>query len=358
MEIKLLFLAPYPNEHNIKDGMISRVNAIDSFFKNDYRTYLHVSLSQFKKSKHKIEGNVEAYELNIFYHFITIFKILNSAKIIYSHSIYMSLFVWPFIIFFKNLFVLDAHGAVPEEELYFKGNKKKSFYYTFVERIILSRANYIICVTNAMKDHFITKFQITKNNFIIYSILPHNLTTASPNESINSKLNDSTINIIYSGGVSPWQNIDLMLKTIEDNQSPNIKYTILTGDLDIILKKISTYNIDLKNIEINSVLPSELVGYYKKADYAFILRDDNIVNNVANPTKLVEYLFYGIIPIVLSPKIGDYLNLGYEYLSIDKFNTSIIKPSSKSLKNITIAKDLIASNNNVNIRAMLFRDLK
>lgn len=355
MESEILFLAPYPTPENIKDGMISRIKAIDSFFEDVPRTYLYVSLSKFVKGTYNIEENVKIYELNIFRHLFTIYKILFSSKVIYSHSIYMSLFLWPFILFFKGIFVLDAHGAVPEEELYFKGSKKKFYYYSFVEKIIFFRSNYIICVTNAMKKHFINKYKKNNNNFIIYSILPHNITFPSTNETFSNDISHKEINILYSGGISPWQNIDLMLKTIEDNQSPNMKYTILTGDREIIEKKILKYDIDSKNIEINSVLPSELGKYYKHADYAFILRDDNIVNNVANPTKLVEYLFYGIVPIVLSPKIGDYIELGYEYLSINRFNPSITKPINKSFKNMEIAKNLIVLNDNVNIKNMILK---
>lgn len=352
MKPNILFLAPYPNENNIKDGMISRVNAIDSFFKDDPRTYLHVSLSQYKKKRYKIENNLEVYELNILRHFVTIYKILISSKVIYSHSIYMSLFVWPFIIFFKGLFVLDAHGAVPEEEYYY-GNRKKSYYYSFVEKIIVSRSDFIICVTNSMKSHFINKYKKNGDSFIIYGIIPHNIRVSSLEESLTGSVLTNKVNILYSGGISAWQNIDLMLKAIENNQSPNLKYTILTGDKEFMEKKISLYNIASTNIEIKSVPPSELVKYYKEADYAFILRDENIINNVANPTKLIEYMFYGIVPIVLSPKIGDYISLGYEYLSVEKFNTSIKKLSNKSLKNIDIAKNLVALNDKVNIRNLI-----
>lgn len=56
---------------------------------------------------------------------------------------------------------------------------------------------------------------------------------------------------------------------------------------------------------------------YQTAHYGFVLRDDITVNNVACPTKLVEYLQYGILPILLTPNIGDFAARGMEYLPLE-----------------------------------------
>ena len=51
----------------------------------------------------------------------------------------------------------------------------------------------------------------------------------------------------------------------------------------------------------------------------FVLRDDVLVNRVACPTKLLEYIQYGVLPIVLSDAIGDFKELGYKYIGLDDF---------------------------------------
>ena len=51
----------------------------------------------------------------------------------------------------------------------------------------------------------------------------------------------------------------------------------------------------------------------------YLIQFDIVVNRVACPTKLVEYMFYGITPIVLSKEIDDYNELGYEYLDYKDF---------------------------------------
>lgn len=48
------------------------------------------------------------------------------------------------------------------------------------------------------------------------------------------------------------------------------------------------------------------------------MRDDIIVNRVACPTKIIDYLEYGIIPIILSPEIGDFNKMEYSYIHYEK----------------------------------------
>ncbi|WP_306353547.1 hypothetical protein [Flavobacterium sp. '19STA2R22 D10 B1'] len=245
---------------------------------------------------------------------------------------------------------LDIHGVVPEEERYFKNNLLLSKYYSYVEYQVFRRINNAVCVTNSMKNHFVEKYPFYKGNYIIYSIMPDNLKEIDETQASLIKVrNEKRIEVIYSGGVQGWQNIDLMLQTIKKNQYSNIHYTILTGDKVTFENKIEEYNICSEFITVESRHPSELWKDYIAADYAFILRDENIVNNVANPTKLIEYLFYGLIPIVLSPNIGDYKELGYNYLLLNDFNENISKPDIAQ-KNIDIAHDLIKKNKLINMK--------
>ena len=53
---------------------------------------------------------------------------------------------------------------------------------------------------------------------------------------------------------------------------------------------------------------------YPRCSYGFVLRDDIAVNNVACPTKLIEYLQYGIVPILHTERIGDFAALGMQYV--------------------------------------------
>lgn len=350
MKKKILFLAPYPTLLNSKDGMISRVKAIDVLFDKEPRVYLDVSLKKNWKKDVFTDGIVEVYSLNLLAHFWIIFRMMYSFSHIYFHSIYCLRFLWIFILKNDTNFTLDIHGVVPEEQKYLGQSILKTKYYGWLENLIFRRLNNAVCVTDTMSNYYKTKYPNFKGKYITYSIVPENLNTVE--DEVVNKLknrNKDKIEVIYSGGIQGWQNIDLMLETIKRNQSSKIHYTILTGDKELFDEKIKETNINVEFITVISRAPSDLWKEYLVADYAFILRNNDIVNKVACPTKLIEYLYYGLTPIVLSPEIGDYMELGYDYILVDDFNDNFIKKRDFNFNNMNIAQDLINKNKTVNL---------
>lgn len=354
MNDKLFILAPYPTPENIKDGMISRINAIDKMFGDYERVYMDVALFKYWKKTYRKDNNAEIYQLNSFLHLFLIVKLLLSAIKIYSHSIWGCLGIFYMLPFIHRCIVLDAHGVVPEEILLYSAKKKwMGYILNWLEYLVLKKTIMIICVTNRMKRHFEKKYPWFKGEYIVYSILPKTILEEIDEDSIKKAKASSEITIIYSGGISPWQNIDLMLESIKKCKNKAIKYILLVSNAEYVKQKLKEHEI--KDIEVLSVQPHELKKFYERADYAFILRDDNIVNRVANPTKIVEYLANGIIPIVLSKEIGDYSSRGFEYMELDDYINDVKKPTSFSYKNIAIARDLINENEKSEIVRFLFK---
>jgi len=64
---------------------------------------------------------------------------------------------------------------------------------------------------------------------------------------------------------------------------------------------------------------ADLVAEYQKHDFGLVLRDDTPVNRVACPTKLYEYMTIGLVPIVRSPALGDFLDFNYAYVTEEEF---------------------------------------
>lgn len=352
---KILFLAPYPTADNINDGMINRVSAVDALFDDIERTYLFVSLRGLKKHCYT-EGNVTIYNLNIIIHFWSILALIKKNKYIYIHSVYMIRLLWPFLNN-NNKITLDIHGVVPEEERDFHQHYLRGLYYSFVEKNIFKKITNAICVTDAMRKVYESRYPWFSGKYIVYSIMPYGLKELNEQQICDIKREKhDKIEILYSGGTQGWQNIDLMLDVIQKNLSSSIHYTILTGNKKEIEKKIEDRGISLQYINIERREPTALWKDYLMADYAFILRDENIVNKVANPTKMVEYLFYGLIPIILSPNIGDYKELGYEYLSIEDFNVERLKkPCAMSIINRNLALNLYKKNMSIDLKNLILR---
>ncbi|MGE0906881.1 hypothetical protein AB4M30_16785 [Escherichia coli] len=66
-------------------------------------------------------------------------------------------------------------------------------------------------------------------------------------------------------------------------------------------------------------MPKEdVINVMARCHLGFVLRDDIVVNRVACPTKLIEYLECGVVPVVKSPDIGDFNSLGYSFIKVDE----------------------------------------
>lgn len=336
----ILFLSKYPETpQEFRDGFFQRVVSIDKFYSYEKRVYLHTSLFRNWRKKVLVDGLRTHISCNILLHFITVFILFKKSSFIYIQSIYNAIYTIFLILFFQRFYILDLHGVVPEE---LKLQNKKIHYIVFslVEFLVFKKTNVCIAVTENMVKHFKGKYPSAKCKYIVYCILPTHLNEILDIQNIK---NSDKVEIIYSGNTQVWQNIDLMLEYIKKNISDNINYTILTGEVDKFKEKIKDFNINPKDIVLKSVKPDELSEFYKKSNYGFILRDDILVNKVACPTKMVEYLHYGVTPIVLSEEIGDFNGYGFDYIKLNDEYSRL--PKVKSLKNHGIVSNIFKINN-------------
>lgn len=336
----ILFLSKYPQtEEDFRDGLFQRVVHIDSLFEDEEKVYIATSPYRYFKKTYinDADQNRLIIRCNLIFHIMLILRLYRKSKVVYIHSIHNLLYQFMFFKIFRKKYVLDLHGLVPEEFL-LEGDRKRSVIFGALEKYIYNNLNFVIGVTQRLVNHYKKKYPTANPDYIVYPILPNNLREIS-NEEIELASASDTVNFIYSGNLQAWQNIDLMLDNIKRiSCNKHFFFQILTGEVEEMEKKFRAKNFDMTNIDIRGVKADELANYYKKAHYGFVLRDDIPINNVACPTKLVEYMNYGIIPIVLSDEIGDFKNMGYESLSVKNISENILP--RKSLYNIEIIKEL------------------
>jgi len=342
---RIIFLAPYPTSENIKEGMMQRVYAVDEMFDNkEYeKTYIVFRYRTFKSEFKEVTDNVFEMKLSIWTSLLLLLKKINNADIVYMHSLYGINFAGLFFLcFFKNKnFIWDVHGIIPEEIKLAGESKIKRYYYSKLERFVIKKATKIIVVTNAMKKHLLKKYNKIDAEFLVYPILPKTINISSGFEE-----KDDKINILYAGNMQGYQNIALMVKIIKKIiDIPNVYFYILTGqkqEMENFFNENGLINRD--NILIDSVSPNELDKYYRKAHYGFVLRDNVAVNNVACPTKIIEYLGYGLTCITLSNEIGDFNDLGFDFINVNNFE-KIKLNNGKSYKNHELYCSLKTENN-------------
>jgi hypothetical protein len=315
---KLLFISPYPTKDNEKDGMIQRIKAIDELYKNTNRIYIWLDLKKgFIPKYFKPEPKCVVIYANLFLYFpIVWLYIFLTPSLLYCHSVIEAIKVIIPIILGKK-FILDIHGVVPEE-MYLAGNKKYASIFGYVEKISLTRSLFSIVVTKKMKQHYLDKYRKSQIDMILLPIFNRQI-----NEFKNANANVNAIatpTVIYAGGTQPWQNLEKMFQLAQKNKE--VDFIFLFSNVDEVKNKFGLILNKINNIKILSVPHQQVGDWYAKANFGLILRDDIVVNRVACPTKLIEYIEYNLIPIIGDCNIGDFVEDGLFFLRDDDFSSA------------------------------------
>lgn len=192
--------------------------------------------------------------------------------------------------------IIWIQGILPEESYLKHKSKLRKFILEIIEKFTLKRAKFLFFVSNEMKEHFESKYKINFDNR--FYIMPCFNTFI--NKDCFYKIDKYIENTFaYVGSLSPWQCFEdtaKLYKRIEENMSSKLFiFTQEQKKADNIMKQYKIKNYEIKYVP-NNLLHKELAGI----KYGFILRDNNIVNQVATPTKLSTYLANGVIPIFSS----------------------------------------------------------
>ena len=137
---------------------------------------------------------------------------------------------------------------------------------------------------------------------------------------------------VYAGSLSVWQNMDETLQVYKhiENKLEKSTLTLLTNEHKKAADLINFYKIKSANVKYVELehLNMELLKY----KYGFLLRKNNLVNNVATPTKMNSYLACGLIPV--------YTNTIYDYaknINLKSFNLEVDSNlSAKEIADIVI----------------------
>lgn len=320
----MLFLAYFPNSLESKGGFAHRIFQIDELFKNISRVYLYVSLRKYLIPQRTKKGTLKEYRLNIVYFPFIIYLILK-AKLIYVHSIYNTRFIFPVLFMSKAKVFVELHGALPEEVLFTKNNLILFKVYSLLEMIIVKRANFLVSVSEALANHITQKWKINRHIFLIPMVTIGKIID-------EFKLNTRKIDFIYVGGIHRWQCLNKVIQVLE--MYPNKKAKVFLSDLNHIYK-FPDYT------DVSSIAPSEVSKYLLDSKLGFVIRDNHILNKVSCPTKLIEYMLYGVVPIVDFEDIGDFLNLGYMYVKYTDLIDGIVLDDDKICKIVQTNIDVI-----------------
>ena len=237
-------------------------------------------------------------------------------------------------------FIYDMHGLAEEE----CSSRAKSIVYRHAERRVLRRAGRVLFVSRAMRRYSEEKHELQlESRSAVVRVHPSVRPTtgsatlhdqcASARAALSIPLGVPVI--VYAGSTAPYQEVELMIDFLEALDPPWRIY-VLTRDPGAFTRIASRPNTVLT--EADEPL---LRSIYSAADYGLILRSDSPVNQVASPTKMIEYLAFGLTPVVWRP-FGDFWDFGVDAVSYEELLETGPRPG-KNERNVEVANRLLAA---------------
>lgn len=188
-----------------------------------------------------------------------------------------------------------SQGIIPEESyMRTKSNLRKAIL-SFLERKGLRSSDYVFYVSKAMENHYIQKYRINNTAYIMPCF------DSDINRSsffTDSKYKNNVF--VYAGGAQIWQCLDKTISIYSEveRRVKDAQLLILSKERNAILPLLEKYEV--KNYSIDFVDHDKMAEVLKKAKFGFCIREENIVNKVATPTKLSTYVGNGLITVYSS----------------------------------------------------------
>ena len=208
------------------------------------------------------------------------------------------------------LAIYDVRAALGEEVA--AGAAWRKIYSMLIRRVEgheIRKSNHVATVSSQMQG-YIKKRYGRKDAVVIPSCYDPNRFSFDRKTRTRLRkemaISDSDKVICYSGGTAKWQRIDDILLLFEQIacSQPNVRFLLLTPNTELLAPKIMRSRYCERYI-LKSCSHGEVPQFLCASDAGIIMRDNVLVNNVASPVKVAEYLACGL-PIIMTKGIGDY----------------------------------------------------
>jgi hypothetical protein len=226
--------------------------------------------------------------------------------------------------------IYDGRGAIAAEwkEYGVIKDPKMLQEIEFLESSAILDSDRRIAVSEALVKHWQVQYNYSG---IQHVVIPCTLNAAFEMTDISPSLirenraalgiDENDLVYAYSGSVAGWQSFDLLYAFLVRilKSSEKVKLLFLSNKDSYISKLEVEFP---GRIVCKKVSHSDVPRYLIVADYALLIRERSITNQVASPVKFAEYLACGL-KVIISESIGDYSsftvlnNCGY---LVDTFN--------------------------------------
>lgn len=242
-------------------------------------------------------------------------------------------------LFYKGIrnFIYWFQGISPEEYRMMRpGIKGLVGYYhlSFLEKKAIKTVKYKIGVSKYLFEHYEKKYGVSVPIESVFIMPCFNSDFSTDSFKTPDKYTNNVFT--YAGGLQAWQGFEDILKIYKciEEKYKNVSLRIYCKEKELAKTIIDSY--DIHHYTLDCVPQSEMENVLRQCKFGFIIREDNVINNVATPTKLATYIGNGVIPI-FTPTIWAYKDLAkrYKYLICDTPD-NIVDNLSDFMENIDI----------------------
>jgi len=225
-------------------------------------------------------------------------------------------------------FVFDYHGVAVHE--IFASDKSprglaKAAIYLRLERRTVKRADKIVVVSNNFRRSIEKRYRRAPDDVHVFPMVPEAGLLQAPRKTrgeiaaeLGVDVGAGTVVFTYLGQAQTWQ---LAAETVAyyariEAASDDTFLLIISNDRDRFSEIVRRAGV--RRCKTISVPHADVPRYLDFCDFGFVFRRPILVNTVASPTKVMEYLSRGVLP-VMTGSVGDFS----EALSIEDLATIV-----------------------------------
>ena len=213
--------------------------------------------------------------------------------------------------------ILDIRGYWPAELLYnrgiedpslAKGNDLAEFTSAneFLKKII-GFCDGVTTVSNSLRALAVSELGAPANTYVVPCCI-NGITNDDRRTQIRKDwgLGNDEIALVYSGTTAAYQHLDdltipFLKRLIAINKK--IRLVFLSPEIDKIRAMLQKEGIDIGPVILKKLQQNEVAAALNACDIGILIRKPTLVNRVANPVKIGEYLAAGL-PIIISKNVG------------------------------------------------------
>ena len=213
--------------------------------------------------------------------------------------------------------VLDVRGYWPAEKIYEKGvtdpslatgqdlkDYQEAFHYL---KSVVGRVDAVTTVSAALREVLIKETGAPKDTFVVPCCIS-TITDDGKRAEIRKEwgLADDNVAVVYSGTTAAYQHLeDLTIPFMKELAAANAKVRLvfLSSQIDTIQGMLAAAGVDTEKVILRSYKQNEVGFALTACDAGILIRKPTLVNRVANPVKIAEYMGAGL-PIIIEKGVG------------------------------------------------------